>query len=126
MITVYTGRITERGQFAIDITVKSASTPEGRALAPTWELVMGSKSGAITPEQYTERYLALLRRRYAADKTPFTAILERPRAILCCYCAAGKFCHRHIVVDVLEKIAAAHCIPFQRGGEISPIHVYVR
>ena len=80
---------------------------------------MGHKRGQISDAEYSERYLIMLRQRYAADKQPFLDILAHERVTLKCYCRAGKFCHRHIAVDVLEKIAAAHGLPFERGGEIS-------
>jgi hypothetical protein len=35
-----------------------------------------------------------------------------------CFCRAGTFCHRHLAVTVLEKIAQARGLPFMRGGEL--------
>lgn len=116
-ITIYTGRIDNRDPDTLDITIKSASTTEGRALAPTWALVMNHKRGQISDQEYTDAYLALLRVRYNENPTPFLDILKRDRVVLACYCPAGAFCHRHIAVDVLEKIAASKGIAVVRGGE---------
>jgi len=69
---------------------------------------------------YTERYLDLLRKRYQADKQPFLDILTRESATLTCYCAPGVFCHRHLAVEVLDKVAQANQLPFKAGGERDP------
>lgn len=144
MVKMFTSRLTYEGQDKIDATVKTGQG-RGRYLAPTWPLVAGHKlyearmngdpaeierwsvnkitGAATTPlneEQYTEQYIALLRQRYIQDKQPFLDILAGPQATITCFCGVGKFCHRHIAVDVLEKIARHHNIPFERGGEIDP------
>jgi protein gp37 len=116
-ITVLTARVDCTDPDALDITAKSAKTPEGEALAPTWEMVNAYKSGLVSDGPYADRYIALLRRRYRDDPTPFLSILERERVVLTCYCAVGEFCHRHLAVDVLEKIAISRRIGFERGGE---------
>ncbi len=135
MVRVFTSRVTYEGEDKLNTTVQSGEGL-GCLLAPTWALVGGHKhfealenqdSAAIakwaryTPlseADYTDGYLKLLRTRYAADKEPFLDLLNRERVTLTCYCGAGDFCHRHIAVKVLEKIAQHHTIPFERGGEI--------
>lgn len=115
---IATARINTTDPDALNITVKSASTPEGRALAPTWKMVMASKQGKITWEQYTEQYLALLRKRYAQDQTPFLNILKRKRVVLICYCTDWKHCHRFLAMQVLQKIADHHQIKIELEGEL--------
>lgn len=120
MTTVYTCQIAQRRYavgIAVDITVKSA-TGLGIALMPTWDIVMGVKRGNITHDGYTERYLELLRYRYNAERHLFDELLQINQLTLMCYCKPGAFCHRHIAVNVLERIAVARKIPFERGGEI--------
>lgn len=121
MGTVYTSRIGYRGQSGLDITVKSAKGI-GEILAPTWTLVGGYKHwhgyAVLTDQQYTELYLDLLRSRYRANEQAFIELIQRPQLILLCYCRSGVFCHRHIALDVLEKIAHAKGLPFTRGGEL--------
>src|SRR5258705_12647969 len=129
MVKMFTSRIAYQGKDRIDATVKSGEGL-GDALAPTWALVAGHKlyeaqqennpdeisrwayhkfSGnpvePLNDEQYTEQYLSLLRDRYTEDKQPFLNILDQRRVTLACYCGPGEFCHRHIAVNVLEKIA---------------------
>lgn len=144
MVKLFTSRLAYDGNDKINATVKSGEGLGG-ILAPTWSLVAGHKlfdaqqdqnqaemerwgtnkfterpTEPLNDAQYTERYLTLMRSRYAEDKQPFLDILNQPRATITCYCAAGEFCHRHIAVDVLEKIAERHNLPFERGGEIDP------
>ena len=107
----------------LDVTVMSAR-PEDRCFAPTWELVKGAKSGALTWEQYTEGYLALLRARYALgpDKRPLDSaararMLQVARlastgdVTLTCYCGDPARCHRSLLADVLVKIGRAQTPP---------------
>lgn len=118
---VYTSRIGYQGEAGLDITVKSAKGI-GELLAPTWALVGGYKHWhgytALTDQQYTALYLDLLRRRYRANEQAFIELIQRPQLVLVCYCRSGVFCHRHIALDVLEKIANAKGLPFTRGGEL--------
>jgi uncharacterized protein YeaO (DUF488 family) len=105
------------GADGLDITVKSGKGI-GKLFAPTWDMVMGVKQGRITEAEYTERFLNLLRERYRQDERAFVEVLKREQIVLLCYCRAGAFCHRHLVVDVLEKVAKAKGLPFERGGEV--------
>jgi len=117
MTIIGTARINTTDLDRLDITVKSAG-PVGKILAPTWEMVMKSKSGEITWEQYTDQYLALLRQRYAQNKQPFLDILKRNRTILTCYCTDHQHCHRTLAQEVLQKIAAHHDITITLVGEV--------
>jgi uncharacterized protein (DUF488 family) len=119
MCTIYTARVGHKDstKTVLDTTVKSGSGL-GLIFAPTWEIVMGVKQGRITQQQYTDAYLEMLRERYRASQETFLAILAQDQVVVTCYCRAGAFCHRHIVVDVLEKIAAKHELAFARGGEV--------
>src|SRR6476660_3209420 len=99
MCIVCTSRIGFRGQDGLDVTVKSAQGI-GRVLMPTWELVGGYKGWKdrepLSEQQYTDRYLELLRTRYRTDERPFIEILQRERVVLLCYCRTEVFCHRHL------------------------------
>ena len=50
----------DRDSRYLDITVKSGD----KAFAPTWKMVMGSKQGKITDEEYTHQYTELMRKSY--------------------------------------------------------------
>ena len=131
MCILYTSRIAYRGADRLDTTVKSGAGL-GKLLAPTWELVGGVKRHetcdrdarwlkytSLTYEQYTDSYYALLRQRYQVDAALFVKLVQRERLVICCYCAAGgAFCHRHLAVDILSKIAVHHGLPLICGGEL--------
>jgi len=118
-ITVHTARIWTHDPDALNITIKRAHTPQGKLLAPLWDMVIQYKHGIITAEQYTERYRRVMRDRYSSFRPRFLALLrDNDRLVLTCYCGVGDFCHRHLAVDILEKIATEHDINFIRGGEL--------
>lgn len=129
MLTIYTSRITYRGEDRIDTTIKSASTIEGKLFAPTWDMVTGVKAyhgdtrfpnvKPISSDEYDKRYYQLLRERYAKNKQVFIDLVHRKRVTLCCYCAdKPTHCHRHLAADILSKIAEHHGIAVKLGGEI--------
>ncbi|MEO1287742.1 MAG: hypothetical protein AAFV93_08230 [Chloroflexota bacterium] len=128
MVKIYTSRINNTDPDALNITVKSASTAIGRYLAPSKSMVYGHKAGQgdarferytpLSDEQYTERYYQLLRPRYRNNPKLFHDLLLQDKVILCCYCRAGDFCHRHLAADILMKIALAQDIPVELCGEI--------
>jgi hypothetical protein len=83
-----------------DTTVKSGLWQ----LAPTWEIVMGVKSRTISEEQYTALYWDMLLQRYHMYPEFFDWLIAHPNIAFGCYCIAGKFCHRHIIVEFLKHI----------------------
>lgn len=71
-----------------------------KKLFPPFQLVLDYKSGKITEEQYTVVYLKHL------DNAGINFELAKEKlqgCILLCYCAKGKFCHRHVLADYLRK-----------------------
>lgn len=130
-IKLYTGRVGQDKKNEIDITVKSGKL--GAVLAPTWELVGGHKRHVepdsskwqghepLTDAQYTERYIALLRERWSTHKAElnelFNQIRSKKEVILACYCPPGSFCHRHLAVGPLVKMAAQYGIVLDYRGE---------
>ncbi len=122
MCLVSTSRVGFQGLGSLDITVKSA-TSLGRVLAPTWAMVGGVKGWGgyevLSIEQYTQRYYDLLRERFRQNGQAFLDILAQEQTCILCYCRPNVFCHRHLAVDILERIAQRYAIPFVRGGEVS-------
>ncbi|BEG72421.1 hypothetical protein [Pseudomonas phage vB_PaeM_PS119XW] len=93
-------KVRQKHIFPLDTTIKSGE----ELLAPTWNMVMGHKAGAITDEQYEDAYMDILSERYAAFPDYFEWLTELDKVALGCYCPAGKFCHRHILVKFLKEI----------------------
>lgn len=87
--------------------------------APSWELVTGIKSKTLTEDEYTAGYYTLMRKSFVDHTPEWLALFSHPVVVLGCYCPAGNFCHRHLLTDILEKIANQERFHFVRGGEIT-------
>ncbi len=63
-----------------------------------------------------------MRQRYAANPSAFLEALNSDELVVCCYCqdthATTRHCHRYLLVEILEKVAAYHDIGFEAIGEL--------
>ena len=105
----------ERNVTLVDTTVKSGD----RLFAPTWDMVTQWHAGALSEAAYTEQYYALMRLSFRNNKAAWLSFLQQDEIALACYCKAGGFCHRHLLLRILEQIALANNIPFQAMGELT-------
>lgn len=96
-----------------DVTVKSGD----KVFAPTWEILMEYKNGG-SENLYTSKFIPLMRQSYQQNKLAWLELCKMDEVCLACYCKAGDFCHRHIIVDMLERVCKANGIEFERKGEI--------
>lgn len=98
-----------------DITVKSGD----QRFAPDADVLWAYKRGEVTDEQYTEIYREKMRKQLLSTPEAFEELLEGTTdKAVACYCTAGKFCHRHIYIEVLSEIAEDNGIEFTFCGEI--------
>lgn len=60
----------------------------------------------ITPTQYAERYLDLLRQRYLRNPQLFIAIASLESVTMVCYCtgAMQQYCHRALAIEPISKV----------------------
>lgn len=86
----------------------------GLAFAPSWEIVRGLKSGAITEEQYRDRYIQEMRVSWTQNQAAWQWLLNQSSVILVCYCGADSFCHRKVLAELLVEHFGAFYI-----GEIT-------
>lgn len=107
MLEVFTSTIRYSGEDRLDISIKSAGEV-GRIFAPTWDMVMGTKEGRYTEEEYTTMYLELMRFSYRHYRTKWDRLLQKQRIVLLCYCKAGDFCHRRLLAEILVKLGAVY------------------
>ena len=121
---VGTARIDYRGragQRVLNTTVKSG-TGLGAVFAPTWDMVMQFKRSEIDWDAYRRLYVQLMRTRFVQHREAFLEALDSDELIVCCYChdthATTRHCHRYLLVEILEKIAAHHGIGFESIGEV--------
>lgn len=101
----------------LDTTVKSGNP----AFAPSWEIVREVKSGAMTEERYTEVYKDLMRESYRNHRSEWEELLTKDEIALCCYCPKDHFCHRHILVRMLEALCKMRGLPFEYLGELPTV-----
>lgn len=125
MLTIYTARINYKAigdELVLNTTIGSG-TGIGKVFAPTWDLVNDIKKKRITWEEYTTRYLRLIRERYWKKREVFDAVVNHnEEVVLTCYCSersigGPKQCHRYILTELLLKIAKANGIAAKYGGE---------
>ena len=72
----------------------------------------------VTPQQYIDQYLTLLRFRYACNPKPFIEIASMESVTMVCYCAGGmlQYCHRALAIEPISKVAEhLHRIPVILG-----------
>ncbi len=126
-VMIRTGRISyqeQSGETVLDITAKSGKGL-GAFFAPPWKLVMASKRGEITWEEYTERYRALLWERYRDNPQIFRTLLNTKNPVLCCYCkdthTTTRHCHRYLLLDFVKSIASEFGWVVADGGEVEPV-----
>lgn len=108
--------LTGRSIELIDTTVKSGN----HIFAPTWEMVLGHKSKEISDERYTRMYRARMIQSMNQYRDQWIAFVndDEPKAIAC-YCQAGKFCHRHLLIDIFREVCKRRGLPFHYHGEIT-------
>lgn len=108
-----------RGIEILDTTVKSG---EAR-FAPTWDIVMAVKARTKENEEeakeiYTNAYSALMRDSYRNNREYWLEVLRKDELAVACYCAAGEFCHRHLLATYLGRTAERNGIEFTLMGEL--------
>lgn len=72
-------------------------------LAPSKDILDDYKSSKVTEEEYRTRYLDLLLNR-AESLGDWCDYFKNNEVVLLCYEGRDKFCHRHILAELLEDI----------------------
>lgn len=99
----------------IDTTFKTGNP----IFAPTKKMVFGYKYGDLSEEEYTEMYISMMRESMRTHKEEWLKLLDMEVVAVGCYCPDGKFCHRKLLVYVLERITRNMGIDFEYLGEYS-------
>lgn len=104
-----------RGIALVDTTVKSGNS----IFSPTWDMVLGHKSGSVSDEEYTRLYRERMSTSWKAHKPEWQAFLRMTEPVaIACYCKAGHFCHRYLLRDLLKELCERQNIPFLYYGEL--------
>lgn len=107
-------RAKELGIPLIDTTVKSGE----EAFSPTWDMVSGHKQGTLTDEEYTALYKELMLKSIKRSPARWAELMKMDKVAIACYCGKGKFCHRHLLAEILEKLCRHNLITFVHLGEL--------
>ena len=117
MLKVYTAPIDYDGdKKKLDVTVKSGD----ETFAPTWRMVMKTKQGEMTWEEYREEYYEMMRESYRQNQKRWQELLSEEEIVLLCYCRSPEKCHRRLLAEMLAEAGADYegdLKPEKDGGE---------
>jgi len=99
----------------LDTTAKSGIA----AFAPDMSKVWDYKNGKMSEEEYTRLYLAKMAESQELNPGRWEELKGYDTVALACYCRAGQFCHRHLLIMVVKKYLEAHGIEVTLCGEIT-------
>ena len=104
---LYTAQYRYAGDDRLDITVKGKD-PIGKNFAPTWKMVMGSKEGGISRDEYQRMCRELMRNSYRQHRDTWEEILNREEVTFVCFCKSESFCHRYLLAEYFSKLGAEY------------------
>jgi uncharacterized protein YeaO (DUF488 family) len=111
-LEVWSARISTRDKDRFDITRKSGN----HAFAPSWgtlrPIIELNQAKLEVSERdwriYAKAYLDEMSRSYKLNRTAWTALLDRERVVLTCYCTNPARCHRTILGKILNRLGATY------------------
>lgn len=103
----------ERGIPLFDVTIKSGD----KHLAPDWDFLMDYKKFK-DEDAYRVKFVAKMRDSYMENKLHWLGYCYMKEVVFACYCPEGCFCHRHLLVEMFDKVCKKNKIRFTRGGEL--------
>ena len=121
MLQLFTYKIgTARHLMGDGVTIIDCTVATGEQhLAPDWDMVRGIHQKTLSEEVYTREYLALLNFRYMTTPELFDHYFTIPKIAFGCYCQAGQFCHRHLLVNWLKDQAEENGCEVRIEGEVT-------
>ncbi len=102
---LYTAQYRYSGADRLDITVKGKDLI-GKVFAPTWKMVMGSKEGKISWDEYKDMYKDLMRQSYREHRDAWDEVLSREEVTFVCFCKADNPCHRYLLAEYFSVLGA--------------------
>lgn len=79
---------------------------------------MDHKTGKIDDAVYEQLYRRRMVQSFIQNPDKWRAVVRGGPVAIACYCKAGKFCHRHLLIAMFKEICAKRSIPFEYLGEI--------
>lgn len=78
-----------------------------------------SNKDAEAEAVYTVKYRAKIRQLHREDPDVLLELLYAERIAFMCYCPAGKFCHRHLLIQTFEALGERYGVEIVLMGEIT-------
>ena len=94
---IYTAHYRYSGSDRIDITVKGQD-PDWHEFSPSWDMVMGTKKGTMSKEEYVDKYLTILN---LVSANTWDRLCSYEEITLVCFCNENDFCHRNILTNYM-------------------------
>lgn len=88
-------------------------------LAPTWDMVKGHKLGIYSDAQYTAKYIPLIVLSQCDHRAEWLKLIQMDEVAISCYCKAGAFCHRVLLIRILEQFCQQEGVEFTYMGELT-------
>lgn len=122
----WTAQYKYNGPYRLDVTVKGQD-PIGRMFAPTWAMVTAYKASNKTEadkQLYINHYHKIILDVIKNHRKEWDTLLARKYVVLVCFCAAGEFCHRNLLMHYLAQygvICHGEITDFSRWNEGKPV-----
>ena len=97
----------------LDTTVKTGN----KAFAPSWDFLMKYKEDK-DEQAYIDKFIPKMRQSYLDNRGDWDWLLSQAEVCILCYCSKDKFCHRKLLVDIIEKVCKHRGIVFEYKGEL--------
>lgn len=110
----------DKGIHVLDTTAKSGI----RAFAPDFNDVMLYKEGKLSKAQYTDIYLRRIAQSEQDNPKEWKRLNNYKKVAVACYCAPGKFCHRHLFIQKHKAHLEAQGHEVILMGEINGVQYY--
>lgn len=98
----------------VDTTVKSGI----KELAPSWDLLTRYRMDPVGMEAtYRKEFAELMSRSQEEHPEVWDSLLRMETVALACYCRPGKFCHRHLLTEMLVEYGRKRDVEVKLMGE---------
>lgn len=88
-------------------------------LAPTWDMVKGHKLGIYSDAEYTSRFIPMMTLSEKDHRDKWLELINAEEVAIACYCKAGAFCHRMLLVEILRVFCEREGVEFTYMGELT-------
>ena len=104
-----------------DIHVLNITAATGiQAFAPDYRALWRYKYNEINDIEYTRLYIERMQHSLKSFPEEWDKLGQHERVAVACYCTAGKFCHRHLFVPLMENKLEALGLECEYMGELAP------